>query len=285
MKNSKSFFKVLLFLLITINCGAKDTKGDLKKTDKEEAKITFEKPIQVNSSEEFTIDGVIDIGKENEVALGPRIDDFLETQSYQVVKISDERTPSEYVSNNYESKIVKTNSTKLLVAIDNYIDQHKKYESNSNYIMNHLKSKFHLEKVLKAKTYLKNNPDLEFTSLKGTQYCFDCINWKEHKHNIQIIDFETSFLSDAWSSYALLIKYIPTYKVGSALFELKIDNESIRFRSRAQKQIWSFKDHYWAYVEIYVTKAGVKHAPILIEVSDPNRSYEENGTYLVFHKK
>ena len=101
---------------------------------------------------------------------------------------------------------------------------------------------------------------------------------------MNIVDFKNVYLSDDWNEYLIGIKEIPTKQVGSGLYQFRINNEIIRFRSHAEKKLWSWRKVYWGYVTIYSTTRGKAQAPLLIEIADPNNNHFDNGYYLVIPK-
>ncbi|MCF8060698.1 MAG: hypothetical protein K9K67_15450 [Bacteriovoracaceae bacterium] len=224
-----------------------------------------------------------------ELQLGKRIDDNPQSDNFEIIKISDYPPKKRDLigKDGYKTSILDSQS--IVTQIKEYLriyESDESIEKNFKYrrpeAVTFAKSKWRPEKLKTAIDYF-NKPEnqLEFNLIKGVAYLYESSNHL----NMNITDFVSTRMTSHWSPYAIFIKMIPTEKVGSAKFEIKINNEVIPYRSFARRSIWSFSDKYLDYSVLYSTKNGYDKAPLIIERNDPMETYRDNGTYLVIPKR
>ncbi len=246
--------------------------------------------------------------------LAPRIDEMVDSKSYQVIKISAHRyiiEEEQFEKENYDDDRSVIKQADIIKAIEEYSNEVKEqqlpqlqneinwtYSNGYNYkgikkedITEWIKEygkevkKQHIPKLQSALKYFKNTKESYiFTSHWATQYSFDDPDRTDEEHNLVITNFKSRHKSNDWNPYLIFISSIPTKYMGSAKYSLTVNGEWIYFRSSAQKKIWSFSDKYWGYAKIFSTNNGKDMAPLLIKMQHPMDSYLDNGFYLVIPK-
>ena len=224
---------------------------------------------------------------EEEKSLGARLDDSIETKSYEVIKISDDRidgTPIYDKSN--LATLFAINKSQIINAIEEYTNTYQEPNIYRNKeIFSFTESKYRSEKINKVKQYLELlSEDVTFTQHNPAQYCPECTNWINNQYNISIIDFKSSYTIAQRSTYLSFLHKIPTSHVGTALFKIDVGEDKLLFRAGALKKFWSWKDIIWAHVVVFSTTKGKEQAPLLVVVDDPNDRYLHNGSYIIIPK-
>jgi hypothetical protein len=224
---------------------------------------------------------------EEEKSLGARLDDSIETKSYEVIKISDDRidgTPIYDKSN--LATLFSIDKNLIENTIEEYVNAYQEpniYRNKERFAFT--KSKYRSEKIKKVNLYLELFPeDVVFTQQNPAQYCPECTNWINNPYNISIIDFASSFTEAQRSTYLSFLHKIPTSKVGSALYKVNVGEDKLLFRAGAKKRFWSWRDIYWGHVVVFSTTKGKEQAPLLVVVDDPNDRYLHNGSYIIIPK-
>jgi len=77
-----------------------------------------------------------------------------------------------------------------------------------------------------------------------------------------------------------VISAIPTSEWGKAVYQLKLQLEDLEFVSFADRRKWAIRDYFKSYLEIYQAEVNGKEY-YLLEVSEPNRFYDDNGSYFI----
>jgi hypothetical protein len=222
----------------------------------------------------------------------PRIDDGVTSASYQIVKVSEGVIVNRIVEGD-DAKRTFVTQEDLLAAIGRYRqryaqplpdDAFRDMANREEQLAAHrfLASRCDERRLLEVARYLEGASEpYTFTSHFGTQYDFDAPDRTGEADNLVITDFVRTSTTDDWSTYALLLRWIPTMHVGAARYRVRVEGEEVVFRSLARKKIWALSKRYWGYVKIYSTRNGRDRAPLLLQVEDPMNTWSDNGFYIV----
>lgn len=224
---------------------------------------------------------------EEEKSLGARLDDSIETKSYEVIKISDDRIDGSpiYDKSNLAT-LFSIDKSQIENTIQKYVNTYQEpniYRNKERFAFT--KSKYRSEQIKKVNLYLELLPeDVVFTQQNPAQYCPECTNWINNPYNISIIDFASSYTEYEGNPYVPFLHLIPRWKVGSALYSINVGEDKLLFRAGAQKRFWSWRDIYWGHVVVFSTAKGKEQAPLLVVINDPNDRYLHNGSYIIIPK-
>ena len=121
-----------------------------------------------------------------------------------------------------------------------------------------------------AEASLKALPEsMVLESMLGDNGKYDLgdIPWHSEKRLLQVVDFYRMFYTDSWSTFAVIINLLPTQAEGYAKLELKLHEESVLFRTRAKRFIWTLKPSYfWIYTDLLAFTNAHISTPMLIKI-------------------
>ena len=110
--------------------------------------------------------------------------------------------------------------------------------------------------------------------------------WTDKNHIITIEDYEKIRSASDINEYLGPLALIPNHWYGIATFHLKWNEEVLKFKSAAIKDIWSFKSSYWGYIKLYLPpkEYGTEVKSLLLVASDPVNELKDNGLYILIPK-
>lgn len=238
--------------------------------------------------------GCIGSSRMNETELGPRIGDGVTSASYRLIKISERVIIQKQLSQERGHYVIQV--ADVIEAIGNYRKQYAqplaadtfKDSSNPEEKMERYRTLARQclpEALEELVQYLEQQPDdLTFTSHYGPQYDYGEHDWADPARNMVIAKFIKSHNQFDFNPYLLLIRRIPTQRIGTAKYRFTVGGETMSFRSRANKRAWSFIKKFWGYATIFSTQNGIDQAPLLIRIQHPMDAYSDNGYYIAFPK-
>ena len=211
-----------------------------------------------------------------------------ESSSYQIVRLGEA---------SYHGDLDKAS---LLHRIDLYRRKYKKIKTRSDFAEGSYggdRFKEYLEVAQSfldsdldaAEKYIESWPDsISFKKADPDEGKYDTgdISWTDKSRKLRIVDFYSQYYSDDWSSFAFIINMIPTARNGYGRFEFNLNDETLFFRKKVRKSIWTFSSGYfWVYTDILIMEGGEDQVPMLVSISDPNDHGYMNGIYLVLPRK
>jgi hypothetical protein len=206
------------------------------------------------------------------------------SDSYQLVRLDENR---------YHGGLDKAS---LLMFIDRYRKDYEVIKPASDFAQDHdngIRYQQYLDNVQSfkdskldaAERYLKSLPEaMRFTraDLDPKTYDIGDINWRDTARKLRVVDFYAQYSSDDWSPYAFIINLLPPAKNGYGKLALSVNGETLYFRKKMRKKIWSFAPNYfWVYAYVLTLDNSADQAPMLLIINDPNDHGDMNGTYLV----
>jgi|JI9StandDraft_1071089.scaffolds.fasta_scaffold00752_29 hypothetical protein len=225
----------------------------------------------------------------------PRLDEIPTSKTYQIVKIAEDRgfyPVSD--SSHYQNDKWVFNQTTIIKGIDQYKKRYAKpdsYYSWPNQIDPFLKDKYNPKKLEEVIKYFKKAKEPYIFNVHRrniTQYSFEMLDWSDKNDNLVISDFFGRYTETARTYLLFFLEWIPSYTVGTGIYSLTINGETIEFSATVLKEfsIFPFSKKYWGYASLFSTKNGKDQAPLLIRMSDPNdRENSQNGFYLLLPKE